>query len=70
LRRRGFDALRVRAIKQAYRILFGGPGTFAEGRARCAAELGAHPDVVRMLAFLEGSGRGVSSVGAREDDGG
>ena len=68
MRRRGFTAEQVRAVKQAYRLLFGGAGTLAERRARCAEALGNDPAVARMLAFLEGSTRGISPVGAREAD--
>lgn len=60
LKRRGFNAERLRAIKQAYRLLFAAGTPFAEARARTAAELGEHPDVARMLAFLTGSSRGVT----------
>jgi UDP-N-acetylglucosamine acyltransferase len=68
LKRRGFTAERVRAIKRAYRMLFLGEGTLSETRARCAAELGAYPDVARMLEFIAGSARGICATGAPEDD--
>lgn len=79
LKRRGFAAERVRAIKGAYRLLFGSGMPFAEARARVAAELDGSPDVERLLAFLAASSRGVTpaargrggaSSGASETDGG
>ncbi len=68
LRRRGFDADRIRAIKRAYRLLFGSGLPLAEARERCAAELGAEADVARMLAFIAASTRGLCP--AKRDDGG
>lgn len=69
LRRRGFDAERVRALKKAYRLLFKSKDTFAAARERCAAELGTQPDVARLLTFLDASERGVSPAGAHDDGG-
>lgn len=60
LRRRGFDAAQVRAVKRAYRLLFGSGLPFAEARARAAAELDDSPELQRMLAFLADSTRGVT----------
>jgi UDP-N-acetylglucosamine acyltransferase len=73
LRRRGFDAGRIRTIKQAYRILFDGDEPLAEARERCARELGTDGDVGRMLAFIAASKRGLCAAGksgAGDDDGG
>ena len=74
LRRRGFDAARIRAIKQAYRILFDGDEPLVEARERCANELGSEGDVGRMLAFIAASKRGVCAAGkdgaGGDDDGG
>jgi UDP-N-acetylglucosamine acyltransferase len=73
LRRRGFDADRIRDVKRAYRILFGSKLPLAEARARCAAELGEEGDVGRMLAFIAASTRGLCPAGrassAADDDG-
>jgi UDP-N-acetylglucosamine acyltransferase len=73
LRRRGFDADRIRDIKRAYRLLFGSKLPLAEARARCAAELGDGGDVGRMLAFIAASTRGLCPAGrgssAADDDG-
>jgi UDP-N-acetylglucosamine acyltransferase len=74
LRRRGFDAARIRTIKNAYRILFDGDVPLAEARARCAEELGTEGDVGRMLAFIAASKRGLCAAGRaapdESDDGG
>lgn len=65
LKRRGFDATRMRAIKRAYRLLFVTQLPFAEARARASAELGGNPDVELMLAFLADSSRGVTPAARR-----
>lgn len=72
LRRRGFDAARIRAIKQAYRVLFDGDEPLVEARERCARELGTDGDVGRMLDFIAASKRGVCAAGkdGGDDDGG
>jgi UDP-N-acetylglucosamine acyltransferase len=71
LRRRGFDAARIRSIKRAYRVLFDSDLPLAEARERCAAELGAYPDVGRMLVFIAASTRGLCPAGRAggDDDG-
>ncbi len=73
LKRRGFGAERIRAIKQAYRLLFLSERSFAEAQAVVAAELGREPDVARLLAFLAASSRGIAPAARRdeaEDDSG
>lgn len=74
LRRRGFDAARIRTIKQAYRLLFDGELPLVEARERCTAELGTEPDVARMLDFIAASKRGLCAAGKAgsggDDDGG
>jgi UDP-N-acetylglucosamine acyltransferase len=71
LRRRGFDAGRIRTIKRAYRVLFDSELPLAEARERCAAELGDDPDVQGMLAFIAASTRGLCPSGRAggDDDG-
>jgi UDP-N-acetylglucosamine acyltransferase len=73
LRRRGFDAARLRVIKQAYRVLFDTELPLAEARARCAEELGTAGDVGRMLEFIASSKRGLCPAGragqGSDDDG-
>jgi UDP-N-acetylglucosamine acyltransferase len=63
LRRRGFDAARIRVIKQAYRLLFDADLPLADARARCAEELGTDGDVGRMLEFISASKRGICPSG-------
>jgi len=65
LKRRGFDAARVRAIKRAYRLLFASGLPFAEARVRTSAELAGQPDVELMVAFLADSTRGVTPAARR-----
>jgi UDP-N-acetylglucosamine acyltransferase len=60
LKRRGFDAEQLRAIKGAYRLLFVSGTPFAEARARVAAELHHSPEVERLLAFLAVASRGIT----------
>jgi UDP-N-acetylglucosamine acyltransferase len=69
LKRRGFDAARVRTIKQAYRLLFTTDRPFADACAAAAAELGDSPEVARMLAFVGASKRGITPT-VRRDGGG
>ncbi len=59
LRRRGFDADTVVALKRAYRILFLGRSAQREALERTEAELGQVPEVARMLGFVRASERGV-----------
>jgi len=74
LRRRGFDAERIRDIKRAYRLLFGSKLPLTEARARAATELPEAEDVGRMLAFIAASTRGLCPAGrtgfAGDDDAG
>jgi UDP-N-acetylglucosamine acyltransferase len=74
LRRRGFDAERIRRVKRAYRVLFASKLPLAEARARCAEELGDDTDVGRMLTFIAASTRGLCPAGrggtAADDDAG
>jgi UDP-N-acetylglucosamine acyltransferase len=57
LKRRGFDAERVSAIKRAYRTVYLGSGPFAEARAKVAEIARDSSDVSEMLAFIERSER-------------
>lgn len=68
LKRRGFSAEQLRAIKNAYRLLFGSQTPFAEARARVAAELPSSPEVERLLAFLAASTRGITPAARRGVD--
>lgn len=53
LKRRGFDAARIAAIKRAYRALYVSKTPFEEARAALAAVAENEPDVRAMLEFIE-----------------
>ncbi len=57
LKRRGFDAARIAAIKRAYRTLYVAGMPFAEARAKLAGLAGDSEDVAGMLDFIERSER-------------
>ena len=57
LKRRGFDADRIAAIKRAYRALYLGNRSQAEARAELAVIAADSKDVAVMLDFIEASGR-------------
>ena len=64
LRRRGFSAARVAAIKQMHRLLYRQGLTLEAARAAMAALPSAHPqaaaDIALVLAFLDASTRGIA----------
>lgn len=57
LKRRGFDADRIAAIKRAYRTLYLGNRSQAEARSELAAIAADSKDVAVMLDFIEASER-------------
>ncbi|KAB2900033.1 MAG: acyl-ACP--UDP-N-acetylglucosamine O-acyltransferase [Dokdonella sp.] len=57
LKRRGFDAARISAIKRAYRALYLGETTLAQAREQLAAQARDSTDVAQMLAFIDASQR-------------
>lgn len=59
LKRRGFDATRIAAIKRAYRALYVSGAPLEDARAKLAALAGDSEDVAALLAFVEGSERGL-----------
>ena len=59
LKRRGFDAERIAAIKRAYRAVFVSGKPLAEAKAELAAAAGDSDDVRLMLEFIERSERGL-----------
>lgn len=59
LKRRGFDAGRIAAIKRAYRAVFMSGAPLAEAKAELAQAADGSEDVARMLAFIEKSERGL-----------
>jgi UDP-N-acetylglucosamine acyltransferase len=59
LRRKGFDADRLRRLELAYRILVRSKLATPKAVERLRAELAGDPDVDYLIAFVEGSRRGV-----------
>jgi UDP-N-acetylglucosamine acyltransferase len=57
LRRRGFDAARVAAIKRAYRALYMSGAKLDEAKTQLAEIAGDSDDVRAMLAFIEAGER-------------
>ncbi len=61
LRRNGFDPRRIRAIKEAFKLLFRSGLRLQEAMARVETEFDTTDDVRRMLDFIRASKRGVGS---------
>lgn len=59
LKRRGFDADRIAAIKRAYRTVYMSGKPLAEAKQELAAGADPSDDVRRMLDFIERSERGL-----------
>ena len=57
LKRRGFDAERIAAIKRAYRALYVSGGSLDDARARLAEIAGDSHDVRELLAFIDSGDR-------------
>ena len=59
LKRRGFDADRIAAIKRAYRALYRSGLTLDEARQRVAEIAAGQAEVAPFAEFIAGSGRGI-----------
>ena len=59
LRRHGFDADRVGALKKAYKLLYRSGLRLEQARAELAALAVDHPDVARFSHFLESNPRSI-----------
>jgi len=57
LKRRGFDADRISAIKRAYRAVYMSGGSLEDARAKLAELAADSEDAREFLAFIEGSER-------------
>ncbi|MGY3265112.1 acyl-ACP--UDP-N-acetylglucosamine O-acyltransferase [Lysobacter sp. HA35] len=57
LKRRGFDATRIAAIKRAYRALYVAGGSLDEARAKLAEIAGGSDDVRMLLDFVNAGDR-------------
>jgi UDP-N-acetylglucosamine acyltransferase len=76
LKRRGLDTATIRAIRQAYRLMFQSGLRVVEAAARIRAEIPGVAEVDRFVAFIEASQRGVcrearrkmKDEGSRSDD--
>lgn len=60
LKRRGFDATRISAIKRAYRTLYMAGLSLQEAREKLVAQAEASDDVKAMLEFLDDSERALA----------
>jgi len=60
LRRAGFSIERMRAIKEAYRILFRSGLTMSAALERLKHEMAGNEDVMAIVKFAEGSKRGLT----------
>lgn len=59
LKRRGFSADSMAALKRAYKILYREGNTLAEAQAKLAPEAANHPEVQLLLDFLARAERGI-----------
>lgn len=59
LKRRGLDTATIRAIRQAYRLMFQSGLRVVDAAARIRAEIPGVAEVDRFVAFIEASQRGV-----------
>jgi UDP-N-acetylglucosamine acyltransferase len=59
LKRRGFDAERISAIKRAYRAIFMSGKPLAEAKEELASSAESSDDVKAMLTFINNSTRGI-----------
>jgi UDP-N-acetylglucosamine acyltransferase len=59
LKRRGFSAETLDALKRAYKILYREGNTVAEAQAKLAPEAAKHPEVRQLLEFLGRAERGI-----------
>ncbi len=59
LRRRGFDNETIELIHEAYRIIYNGTGTRAEGIEKIKKTLKITPEIQYIIDFIESSQRGI-----------
>lgn len=69
LRRAGFEASQIAALRRLYRVLFGRRHNLRLARERFlseeAARGGASPEALELLAFIDSSRRGICAAGTR-----
>jgi len=69
LRRHGFSAERISALKQAYELLFRSGHRVSEAVKLARETFGASQDVLQVAEFMQGSKRGICrSVGKGQED--
>lgn len=69
LKRQGFSNERIVVLKRAYEMLFRSGHRMAEAIKRARDEFRDHADVMELIAFLDGSKRGICrSVGKELED--
>ncbi len=69
LRRQGFSNERIAVLKRAYQTLFRSGHRMAEAIKRARDEFRDHADVMEIIAFLDGTKRGICrSVGKELED--
>ncbi len=59
LKRRGFSADTLSALKRAYKILYRDGNTLAEAQQKLQADAASHAEIRQLLAFLAGTERGI-----------
>lgn len=59
LRRRGYSAAAISAIKRAYKTLYKSGLSFEEARIGITSDSSAHPELAAMVGFLAVPGRGI-----------
>ncbi len=60
MQRAGMTEEQIGRVKQAYKILFRSSLGVAEAIAQMEAELGTHPEIAHLIAFVRGSQRGIT----------
>lgn len=60
MQRAGMTEEQIGRVKQAYKILFRSNLGLAEALAQIEGELGAHPEVAHLVAFVRASQRGIT----------
>ncbi|RJQ47881.1 MAG: acyl-ACP--UDP-N-acetylglucosamine O-acyltransferase [Gammaproteobacteria bacterium] len=59
LKRRGFSAEALRALREAYKLIYKSSLTLSEAREQIAAKAAEHPELELLARFLEQSQRGI-----------
>jgi len=67
LRRRGFSDIAIRALEQAFRILYKSNLNVSQAVQRIRQEVEPIPEVQRLLEFIAGSKRGIIPSAGRRD---